>query len=694
VARKLIVEVFLDAAAYNRQIKQAQAQTAGLTKGIEKTGKATATASVAFKGLGKQIAGGVLGAASAGAAFGAVTKGLEAYVVFGQAAAGVKAWSQTTTAAFGVSQRQAVATASSFGALFKPIGLTGAEAAKQSEKLTQLGADLASFYNTDVQSALDAIRSGIVGESEPLRQYGVLLSETRVQQEALRDTGKTHVSQLTNQEKALARINIIFKDSKTAQGDFARTSEGLANQTRVLTANIDDLATKIGSKLIPVLTQAVSGFTDMADAIGNRPSSTKNKEFADGLVAIAHGFKEVNDNSGPKVHANLLKYLTTYGVVKRFVSDIGRAFPRPLPPPSEATKNAIAAMQPGAALNALLPPKPKPGDLTTAGGIVIGAGGPSFAQQNRMFDATIGRLQLRAGLKTNLDKQIADYRTIASKLRARIKVTGDITRQLHLEDQALQADAQVAAAVAEKRQKAMENLLGGADIPMLQAQLTKSLSDDVAALELQRQLILTAIRKYGQTKALQLQLIQNQIDTQGKNEERTQLAQQAAEQARQEKVGWMEFAFERAQATKTVADDLKTAKALLSYWQKQAATGKRTLEEAQQVWHWQQEITRVRKEMARDQGGGTLFRPVNANAFIASLGLGLTPDQVRRLRAGVVQFGPGGTLPGQHTGAFALAGGVQINGGVHLHGVQNIKQMEEELAKRAKARPHTRRGAR
>ena len=57
-------------------------------------------------------------------------------------------------------------------------------------KLTELGADLASFYNTDVSAALDAIRSGIVGESEPLRRYGVLLSETRVQAKALADTHK------------------------------------------------------------------------------------------------------------------------------------------------------------------------------------------------------------------------------------------------------------------------------------------------------------------------------------------------------------------------------------------------------------------------------------------------------------------------------------------------------------------------
>src|SRR4029077_16341856 len=163
-------------------------------------------------------------------------------------------------------------------------------------------------------------------------------------------------------------------------------------------------------------------------------------------------------------------------------------------------------------------------------------------------------------------------------------------------DQALQVQAQSAADVAQKRQQALDNLLGGGDVPLLQARLTRTLTDNLAAYELQRQLIMKAIQKYGQTKELQLKLIQNQIDIQGIHDQAAEAAAAAAEQARQEKVGWMEFAVERAQATKTVADDLKTADILLKYWQKQARTGKRTLEEAQQVFRWQQEIANLRKK--------------------------------------------------------------------------------------------------
>src|SRR5262249_23210444 len=139
-------------------------------------------------------------------------------VVFGQSSQSVVRWSRTTATAFGESQRQALNAASGFGALLAPLGLVGARAAEQSRKLTELGADVGSFYTTGVQDALDAIRSGLVGESEPLRRYGALLSESRVQAEAMAETGKRTAASLTDQDKVLARINLILRDTTQAQG--------------------------------------------------------------------------------------------------------------------------------------------------------------------------------------------------------------------------------------------------------------------------------------------------------------------------------------------------------------------------------------------------------------------------------------------------------------------------------------------
>jgi hypothetical protein len=167
-------------------------------------------------------------------------------VVFGASAQQVKQWSSTTTSSFGLSQRQAISTASSFGALFRPIGLTGTEAAKQSEKLTQLGADLASFYNTT--SSPCSTRSGQDRrQSEPLRQYGVPLSETSAAGSA-EGIGKEHVSELTNQEKARADQH---HHARLQDGRRLVRTRWRPRTKREPVRNLDNLAASIGKTLIP-----------------------------------------------------------------------------------------------------------------------------------------------------------------------------------------------------------------------------------------------------------------------------------------------------------------------------------------------------------------------------------------------------------------------------------------------------------
>jgi hypothetical protein len=279
VARKVEIELLADASGLIRGFRQAARASSQFNREISKLtrgglagagfGRSVAFASSTFLGGAGLVAGMKQTIEAASDMNEQLSK---SSVVFGDSAAAIEDWSKTSATSMGLAQRQAIATASSFGALFQPLGIVGAKAADQSRKLTQLGADLASFYNTDVQDALDAIRSGIVGESEPLRRYGVLLSESRVQQEALNETGKKSASQLTNQEKALARINLIFKDSTVAQGDFARTSGGLANQLRIAQAQIDNLKVTLGQALLPEVSRIVKGFNDWISQTKNQQS--------------------------------------------------------------------------------------------------------------------------------------------------------------------------------------------------------------------------------------------------------------------------------------------------------------------------------------------------------------------------------------------------------------------------------------
>ena len=196
MARDLVVRVIGDASSLERAFQKSSKAANRFDRDMTRSAKHTRSS---FRGMGRSLAGLGVGVGvtatlkeSIAAASDLEQQVGKTQVVFGASAGEVEAWSKTVDTAFGLSQREALTTASSFGALFAPIGLTGDAAAKQSQKLTELGADLASFYNTDVQSALDAVRSGLVGEAEPLRKYAVLLSEVRVQQQAMADTGKTN----------------------------------------------------------------------------------------------------------------------------------------------------------------------------------------------------------------------------------------------------------------------------------------------------------------------------------------------------------------------------------------------------------------------------------------------------------------------------------------------------------------------
>lgn len=185
--------------------------------------------------------------------------------VFAGSAAEVRRWSESTASSMGISQTAALAASSTYGQLFRTLGVGPARAAILSESLVKLASDLASFNNVDPTRALQALQSGLVGQARPLRQLGIFLTEARVKQEALTATGKKAASELTQQDRILARYALIMRDSALAQGDFARTQDRLANQSRILRAKVEDLGASLGGKLVPRVLDLVSGLAKVID---------------------------------------------------------------------------------------------------------------------------------------------------------------------------------------------------------------------------------------------------------------------------------------------------------------------------------------------------------------------------------------------------------------------------------------------
>ncbi len=280
--QKLIVEVIGDTRSYERALGRSSAATKKFNADITKT----ATAGQALRGaLSPTKVGGGLGGllfgstAFVGAAIAskAISTSINAasdlneqisrtQVVLGDAADETIKWSETTATSMGISQRAALAAAGTFAGLFQTVGVARPQAAELSRSLVKLAADLASLQNSSPEEALIALRSGLAGEAEPLRRFNIFLTEARVQQQALAETGKTTTSALTQQEKTLARYNLILKDSTLAQGNFELTSGGLANQQRILAAQLDDLATKMGSVLVPAMSSLVGAINDAITA--------------------------------------------------------------------------------------------------------------------------------------------------------------------------------------------------------------------------------------------------------------------------------------------------------------------------------------------------------------------------------------------------------------------------------------------
>ena len=218
-------------------------------------------------------------------------------VIFGRSAAAIEQFSKRAATSIGISETAALDAASTFAVFGKSAGLSGRELTGFSTKLVTLSADLASFYNTSPEEAIQAIGAALRGESEPIRRYGVLLDDATLKQQALAmGIIKTTKGSLTPQQKVLAAQAQILKQTSDAQGDFARTSGGAANQQRILAAQIANAKAQIGVGLLPafsalmpvlndVIKAAVPAFSQAATSFGNFATQVLRSEGFKNLLS-------------------------------------------------------------------------------------------------------------------------------------------------------------------------------------------------------------------------------------------------------------------------------------------------------------------------------------------------------------------------------------------------------------------------
>jgi hypothetical protein len=193
-------------------------------------------------------------------------------VVFGKAAKSIHDFAASAARDLGQSKNAVLNAAGVFGTFGKAAGLAGDDLAIFTTDFIALATDLASFNNTSPEEAVQAIGAALRGESEPLRRYGVLLNDATLKQEALTLGIYDGKGALTAQQKILAAQSAIYKQTMDAQGDFARTSDNLANSQRTLTAEFENMKIQLGTKLIPKIEEAYTAILNITDAFKKLPS--------------------------------------------------------------------------------------------------------------------------------------------------------------------------------------------------------------------------------------------------------------------------------------------------------------------------------------------------------------------------------------------------------------------------------------
>lgn len=234
---------------------------------------------------GQQAVDGIKTAAKAMAALfvtGAFAKGIQSLVerasnaaesmnvidsVFGENKKSILDWAATTAAAVGRSEFALRDMAATTGSLVQPMLGSRKAAADMSKQVAELAVDLGSFFNATDEDALRALRAGLIGQTEPLLRFGVNLQSATLEQFALSKGITKSIDSMTLAEKTNLRFQAILAQTKNAQGDAAKTSEGYANATKALKAGIQDLSTRLGQALLPAAERGVRSMRNIVKAV-------------------------------------------------------------------------------------------------------------------------------------------------------------------------------------------------------------------------------------------------------------------------------------------------------------------------------------------------------------------------------------------------------------------------------------------
>lgn len=194
-------------------------------------------------------------------------------VIFGDATGTVLDFANGSSKSLGMSKQATLDFTSSFAGMLQGVAKGPQELANMSTGLTGLTADFASFHNLNPEEAFTVISSALAGETEAIRKYGVDVSAAAVEQKAMEMGLAATTGELTEQDKALARYQLILEGTTEEQGDFERTANSTSNRLKIMRARIQDIGAAFGKLLLPAINRILGGlgkFFDWLEKIDSR----------------------------------------------------------------------------------------------------------------------------------------------------------------------------------------------------------------------------------------------------------------------------------------------------------------------------------------------------------------------------------------------------------------------------------------
>lgn len=225
-------------------------------------------------------------------------------VTFGDSADAINEFSRNAINQFGMSELSAKQFAGQLGSILKSAGVTGDALVDMSTNLVGLAGDMASFHNISLEDALSKIRSGLVGETEPLRQLGINMTVAELQAYALSKGIDESVSSMSQLDKTMLIYQYMLENTADVQGDFMRTNDSFSNQQKVLSENWKSLGASIGKSFLPYLTEAQTALNQLLTGqIGT-------SEFTGKIIAVMRSGADALRQNLPEIQAAAQEILT------------------------------------------------------------------------------------------------------------------------------------------------------------------------------------------------------------------------------------------------------------------------------------------------------------------------------------------------------------------------------------------------